>query len=279
MGQYYYLVSSLPELSQVDSFSQHPYPLFHQLAQEELSVPDYRALRSMFLLHDVSNLAQFIVGKKQNNQIEFQTPSLYEIHDFMNGDELIPVFEDILWEYQEHPDSPSFLHPQEFILQRLMEALVQGEVKPQDDFVQQHLIWEMRERNLALALSRRQAGLPYHDDIVVFDDFSQKIATDPSSDFGLGGDLEHCSMMLDTFVQNQPFSGEKILTDLRWLRLSETLDVQPFHRNAVLSYAVKIADVERWLFLSPQEGKQRLDALLKGLHQQILDLTHQEVDA
>ena len=84
------------------------------------------------------------------------------------------------------------------------------------------------------------------------------------------------SDLIDIYGSASPLAVEKAITAARWAWLDDTVDYRLFSREAVFAYAVKIADVERWLIITPEEGRKKLDELLNQLHLDIRKMTREE---
>ena len=84
------------------------------------------------------------------------------------------------------------------------------------------------------------------------------------------------SDLIDLYEGSSPLEIEKATTAARWKWLDEAVGYNLFSKEAVFAYAVKIADVERWLTLTPEEGRVKLDELLEQLHQNIKKITREE---
>ncbi len=280
MSQYYYLVSSLVELTLDQGFQKHPYPVFDEFAREELSTDDYADLRKCFLLNDVSNFSAALRSESSDSEITFRNPSCYGIEELTGGlidpDTLFSFLSDFIWDLQSERRISIGMSEENELLLRMMDAVSSGDEPQISGFPRDYLIFEMQLRNLTTALSRRSEGQAFTDDIIPFDYFSGKIAASQAADFGLGGELGVMSELIDLYGTASPLTIERTVSAVRWAWLDEAVDYQLFSREAVFAYAVKIADVERWLAVSPEEGRQKLDQLLEMLHQNIRKMTREE---
>lgn len=280
MAQYYYLVSSLTELALDEGFQKHPYPVFEGFVREELNTLDYADLRKCFLLNDVSNFTAALKSTSSDMEIIFRKPSCYSQEELEEGlidpDTLFPFMADFIWDIKSERRMFPGISEENELLRRMMVDVSAGEEPLISGFPRDYLEFEMRLRNLITALSCRSEGQPFTEDIIPFDHFSGNITVSQAADFGLGGDLGVMSDLIDIYGSTSPLAVEKAVTAVRWAWLDETVDYHFFSREAVYAYAVKIADVERWLTITPEEGRKKLDELLNQLHQDIRKMTREE---
>lgn len=268
----------MPELSLGEDFHSHPYPVFEGFVSEELSAADYAELRKCFILNDIRNLSSAL--KNSGSPETFCTPSYYRADELAEGlndpDTLFPFLADFVWDIRaEKRQLPSMSEENE-LLNRMMELISESDKAPFSGFPRDYLIFEMQLRNLTTALAGRSENHDYLDDIIPFDDFSSKIAVNQAADFGLGGELGNMAALLDMYGSASPLEIEQSITAVRWAWLDERVDYHIFSKEAVFAFSVKIADVERWLDLSPEQGRKQLDKLLEQLHQDIRKMTREE---
>ena len=269
MALYYYLISSLPELSFTDDFQKHPYPEFEAFAGEELEENDHRAMRLCFLFNDILNL----LAASKDPPGEALYPAYYDPADLAEGledpDRLFPF----MGEFIRRLRTGELSGPEPVLRRELfgdmMRALGDRQIPGLQEFVHDFLIFEARLKNLAAALTLRAAGKAIAPGVVPFDHFSLMIRENPSPDFGLAGELGSSDSLIEDANELSPLEFESRLIDARWRWLDEAVEGRIFSAAAVQAVAVKIADVHRWISLSPQAGKAKLDQIMGQLHQQL----------
>jgi len=280
LAQYYYLVSSLVELALDEGFQKHPYPVFHDFVREELSEADYAVLHQCFLLNDVPNIVSALKSKSSGVNGDFIQPAYYGSEALSEGlfdpDLLFPFLSDFIWDYRAEKRMYPGISEENELLRRMMETISSGDEPLISGFPRTFLVFEMHLRNLAMALSHRAGDRPFTEQLIPFDFFSEKISSSQAADFGLGGDLGVLSGLIELHESSSALEIEKAITDIRWKWLDEAVGSDVFSRDAVFAYAIKIADVERWLTLTPEEGREQLDKLLEQLHQNIKKMTREE---
>ena len=58
---------------------------------------------------------------------------------------------------------------------------------------------------------------------------------------------------------------KKSVEEIRWNWLDEKMEFNYFSAIAVFIYAIKLASVERWMFLSEEKGQEMLDKLINQI--------------
>lgn len=264
MTQYYYLVSSLPELASDTLFEKHPYPIFEEFAREELHPADYADMRKCFLLNDASN----INSRLGEFPSAMKSPSFYTEGELEDGlkepDELFEFFSEFIWDIRLERQNP--LSTKNELLSRMMTALGAEEESVIRGFPREYLIFKAQLMNLKTALACRKDGRPY--DIFPFDYFTQRIGLSQAPDFGIGDELGVMEPLIDAFADSSALDIERTITETSWAWLDERIGYEHFSREAVFSFAIRIADVERWLTITPAGGRQMLNELLANLHQE-----------
>jgi hypothetical protein len=77
---------------------------------------------------------------------------------------------------------------------------------------------------------------------------------------GVDSSIEHG--VSEAFARPDPLERELALDRLRWRRLLELSGTDPFAGRAVLSYAVRLAIVERWARMDGEAGSQSAESLV-----------------
>ena len=255
-GEYYYLISSLPDISIAYEHAK-AFPGFFEFCREQMKPADFKNLRKCFLFNDIQNVCKF---KKEGDV--YQSPSYYDKEDFLENladpDRFLPFisgfFYDRSKEVKRFPGMPGI----DELLWRFYETL--------DDiaggFVRDYFLFELNLRNYCAALSLRTRGLEYKKKIIGSDYFSGQIAHSSAPDFGLGGEFSDFAPLLETFGKAGPLELEKTIEDIRFHWLDEAVSYRYFSAEAVCALAIKLNSAERWLKLDPEKGREILDEIL-----------------
>jgi hypothetical protein len=111
--------------------------------------------------------------------------------------------------------------------------------------------WTNRETQLRNALSRERASRAHAD-----------AAPWKRDHEGFQPDIE--SAAAHAFGLPDPLQRERSLDAFRWRVIEELQGTDEFSGDAVLAYALKLRIALRWAAISPEQGKQRADAILEN---------------
>ena len=256
--EYYYLIASLPNLVGPEENVNHPFPGFLEFCREQMPPLDFDLLNSCFLLNDVKNVSRYA-----QNVGNYFTPSYYSREFFdealVDKDLFLPFISDFFFDL----DAGTRMYPNVSSENELLIRLFENIEDHFDSFVRDYLCFELHCRNIWTALSHMSLDLDYTGEVIPADFISERIERSYAPDFGLGGDIGFFEPILDRFGRTDPIEIEKSIERIRWSWLDEAVGYRMFSRDAVISYAIKLQSVERWLRLSPDEGRRMLDVLIQ----------------
>lgn len=254
---YYYLISSVPELL-LGEQQKHPFQGFLDFCREELTPDDYSALKKFFLFNDFQNIINY-----KTEEDPFLSPSFYSretIVESQNDPDLFfPFISDFLFDLLNDKRKHKELQAEDELLWNFYDHI--DEVA--DGFIKEYFLFELHLRNLCTALSHRTLSLEYKKIIIPGDYISEQMAHSSAPDFGLGGEIGVLEPLLDMFGKAEPLEIEKEIERIRWKWLDEALGYHIFSNNAVFANAVKINSVERWLKMKPEVGRELLNELIE----------------
>jgi hypothetical protein len=256
--EYHYLIASLPDLLSPEENTEHPFPEFLDFCREQMTPSDIDLLNCCFILNDIKNVCRYAA-----KEADYITPSYYSQEFFdealMDKDLFLPFISDFLFDLDAGTRVYPDVSPENELLIRLFENIESHF----DSFIRDYLYFELHCRNICTALSHRALGLDYGGKIISADFISERIEQSNAPDFGLGGEIGLFEPILDQFGKTDPIEIEKTIEQIRWHWLDEAVGHRMFTRDAVISYAIKLQSVERWLKLLPVEGKRMLDVLIQ----------------
>jgi len=280
LAEYPYLASSLPDLLDPEGVGEHPFSAFDAFAREELREGDYRRMRGCFITADVINLLRRLRSSNPEAPPRLLEPSFFTPEELAEGlgdsDRFPEPFAEFLWAWRNERLHLEGRSPETVLGESLMSWIVTDGRPLLGNFTRDFVIWDMHRRNIATALAGRSADMDYRKDIIVFDDWSSRVAESGAPDFGWGGELGRFASMVDHYESDSPLEREQRATRVRWDWLDDRCAGRPFEAETIAAVAVKIADVERWLVLSPDEGRRRLDEIVESLHHDIRKLALEE---
>lgn len=258
--EYYYLVSSLPELIGHDEGSKHPYPVFFDFCREELDPVDLRRLNLCSLFNDIVNVCNY---RDEND--DYTSPSFYKREEFeealVDNDLFFPFIQEFLDDESNGARRYPKLVREDELLWRMFERI--EELDGGGEFIEGYFRFELHNRNMGIALSHRALSEEYSDLIITADFISERIAQSTSQDFGLGGEIGEFEPIFAMYGKADPIEIEHRIEEIRWKWLDETVGYRVFSPEAVFTFGIKLKSVERWLELTPERGRSMLDTLIR----------------
>ena len=259
--QYYYLVAGLQDIA-LDShkliFRQRA---FRDELKASLHPDDYRLVKKLFLPSDNINLLNLL----QKNDKAFLEEGIY-------------TKEELLENIREPHSLPRYM--QQFIEAfKAKEPIYQGMSRENElsslfleemlqlrnAFLRDWFCFDMRLRNITTALVARKHKLPYENQIIGQDEFSETIRRSHARDFGLSSEFDAMEELMGIVRNDDVQQREKEIDQLRWQYLDEAVFFHYFTIERVLAYTIKLGLVERWMALEKDHGRELFKKLLDEL--------------
>jgi len=259
--QYYYLVSSLYDLIIDNGREQFAFDDFFDLCESELNSKDFRDFKMMFLFNDIKNSVGY---KKQGDK--FITPSFYSESEFLENlkdtDSFLPFLSDFFYNKTSGKKNESPLSEIDNLTLLFYEDL-DGTVT--NSFIKDYYIFELNLKNINVAISLRKNGIDFKNKIIPYGDHFDFLLKNNSPDFGLVNEFTFIERLLSIYDKNHLIEIEKTIEEIRWDYLDSMCEGDTFGLVNILSYAIKMVSVKRWLSLSKERGKELLNRLVKEI--------------
>lgn len=269
---YYFLVAGLPEIDfdrprECPSFSD-----FTALAKEQLTPSDILLFEKIQHTIDIPNLAillekvegPFTEGglyEKETLREGIHNPDIFppymrKVIEAWHAD--IPVFHNITWEDQLH-----------WLFYEAME-------EAGNRFLERWFAFELTLNNLLAVMSCSEFNVPIErrmaerientcaQAVITRNEAAEAIVKSSTPDFSLSPIFPLASHIL-SLDRRDVENFEKIIDRIRWDWLDEETAHNYFDIDFILAYGLKIRILDRWKRLTPEAGKERLEALLHSL--------------
>ncbi|HOV13060.1 MAG TPA: DUF2764 family protein [Spirochaetota bacterium] len=257
MKQYYYLVSSLYDLIIDGGKGLFSFDDFFDLCESQLDEDDYLDLKKMFLFNDIKNAVNY---KKQGDK--YITPAFYSEEDFLENlkdtDTFLPFLSEFFYNRSVNKKNDSHLNEIDSLTLLFYENI--DLIK--NEFLRDYYIFELNLKNINIALSLRKNGVDYKEKIIPYGDFFEYLLKNNTPDFGLSNEFIFMEKLVAVYEKNHLIEIEKTIEDARWDYLDSACEGDAFGLNNILSYAVKLQSVRRWLSLSKERGEELLNRLI-----------------
>ncbi len=264
-SQYYYLASSLIDLS-LDS-TKMPMEIneFINFCSEEMNKKDFDDLKKLFIFNDIQNTI-----KQQENNYPFIKPSYYTEDDFIENLKDTDTFFQFLAEYFYNKKNEKKVYPKLLEIDEIFQLLYLFLDKFCSDFLNEFFLFEQNLRNITTGLSSKLNDLTSHDKIIADQEgISELIKKSTSQDFGLSKSIYYIEKLVDVYKSNDLIKIEKTIEEIRWEWLDEKIENSFFSADYIFVYAIKLASLERWINLSDKKGEEQLNIIIENITENI----------
>jgi hypothetical protein len=271
-AQYYYLVSSFPELSIDDKKTSFTYDSFLADCSAVLSPEDYQTLKHIRTVIDHKNIAAILNGSTS----VFDTSGNYTqeyLSEELKVPDALPVYiQDFIVQHKEgKPPFPGYT-----VEDQLNRLFLDSVKELKEGFVSQWFAFESSLRNILAALNVRYLHEHAADDdipvtlesgILGDDDITEFLKKSNAPDFALSGLVPWIEKII-RFDRSDIAGFELFIDKLRWEMAEELGLFSYFSLEAVLVYSIKLSIVLRWKKMDAEAGKEIFinlsNALLSG---------------
>jgi hypothetical protein len=271
MKDYYYLLSSLPDLS----WGKEKYNLDPDAAiltiRENLEGRDLKLFHYLLYPNDNRNLISAIAQKRKLRSPfgYFYQPAVFPeevITSYSRNQDQLPDYMKKFLEDLEGNRSGDSIRS----LEKLLFDLFYQEVRATgDDFLQRYFEFEKTLRKIVTAINGRKYSFPVAEELWGEDELNQKLTRGSASDFGLSEEYTFIPALLDASDNKDPLVSERLYDQLLWEYVDELVKFSFFNTHKVLGYTVHLLMVYRWMHLSEEEGQEKLNTMVQEIMQQI----------
>ena len=255
MGNYYYIISGLPDIGFDDSKAAFTVEQFREEVYEALSAADRKVMDILLLEDECRNL----IGSER----------MEELMALVNAGETapkdVPAF--IYTFVQEWVDE-SWRQKAAFAEDRLWSLFYEYAMSASNGFVRKWYEFNLDLNNIISAITARKYNLDIQKVIVGSNDTAHALRTSGARDWGLSQELE-CFEDVVRLTEEGDLSQRERKTDLiRWRWLEDNTFFNYFTVEKLFSYMVRLGMVERWSGLDKEKGQQLFRELIGTLKDQ-----------
>jgi len=263
--QYYYLLSGLYDISLDMEKVGHTLLDVWQLCEEEMTPTDFDGLKSLFLFNDIANAVNY--GRPD---FEYRYPAYYTREEFEENMKDSESFLPFLAEYWFAYHNERRLYPELLPEEELTVLLYEHLEEFADPFVREYYEREAHLRNIKAGLAARRVQRPMERSMLPVGEFADLMRRSSSPDFGVGGEFDFIERANQMYEEGRLLEMELLFDEVRWKWLEERVMLEPFSSHEVYSYVLRLALVQRWLSLSADEGKKKLEKLVASIESKIV---------
>ena len=253
MGNYYYIISGLPDIGFDDSKAAYTVEQFREEAYASLSAQDRKVMDILMLENECRNL----IGSERMEELIAQVKA------------------------DETPDAPAFICTfvkewiddswrlkAAFAEDRLWSLFYEYAMGSSNGFVRKWYEFNLDMNNIMAAITARKYNLDMQKVIVGSNDTANALRTSGARDWGLSQEVE-CFEDVARLAEESDLSQRERKADmLRWRWLEDNTFFHYFSVERLFSFMVRLSMVERWSSLDREAGQKLFRKLIGDLKEQ-----------
>lgn len=267
MGNYYYLMASLPDISLEDAKEAKSVASFKEELDETLSDKDKRLLFLFYLKYDCLNL----IARLENPNAEINGLGNYSSEQLLDlitsAKEMnfnvhrYPSFLSIFArEYSYNKDKEGYF-PKDAIIYEYYKYMMTCPNRMVADWASMNL----DINNILTALIARKNGWNVGDYIQGDNVVCEMLRNNNAKDFGLSYEYEYITDLMKIVDCEDPVEKEKRIDALKWIWLEERTFMDIFSIESVFAYICKLELLERWDKLDVENGRDTFRQIIENL--------------
>lgn len=258
---YYYLITSLPELSLADKNPGYDVLSFREYAREHLSASDSRLLNILYYPFDIENL---IILIKDTDKPWRQAGSFSreELQHMLSEPELMPAFlQSFVAETQKKWD---VMTPKALLNVATTFFIDWSHTLP-NAFLKRWLLFDQNLKNLLIWLNSHKFGLDPNEEVLGNHDEAEYLRNTKAGELNLKTWDFQFREAVHHFDNPDIAVREMIINEMRWHYLEELIQPYSFGVEHLLAFAIRLQLINRNLTDADDAGRKRLDELIDGI--------------
>lgn len=262
---YFYLISSLPEM--VLDQSRAPYTMVDFVAQleEALEPDDFKLVRILLRPHDNRNLL-LLLGEQSGDWDTLGQFSEAEMQEALKAENGLPEY---MHRFYRAYQSEQPIHPEQSWTNQLSGLYYWAALRQTEGFLHDWLVFERGLRNILAAWNIRHYALQGEGQLIGQGENIEALKKSRARDFGLGTDYPYLPKLLNQLEREDLMIREKDIDRVQWNYIDEQLTFHYFSIEVVLGYLLQLRMLQRWLSLDPQAGQERVRSFISEMEQKI----------
>ena len=255
MGNYYYIVSGLPDISFDDSKAAMTLKQFRDEVFKSLSAADRKVMDILLLEDECRNL----IGSERMDEL------MADVKAQEPCPEGVPQF---MYQFVQEWVDDSWREKAAFAEDRLWSLFYEYAMNSTNGFVRRWYEFNMDVNNIQSAITARKYNLDMQKVIVGQNDTAHALRTSGARDWGLSQELDYFDDVVRLLEEEDLAHRERRADILRWNWLEENTFFNFFTVEKLFSYMVRLEMVERWSSLDKEEGQKLFRKLIGTLKDQ-----------
>ena len=255
MGQYYYLIAGLADISLDDSKVPASIESLRAELYDALDAAD-RKVMDLLLIEDE---CRSLIGSERMEQL---------VADVKAGEaprKDVPAF---MYTFAQEWVDESWREKAAFAEDRLWSLFYEYAMGSGNEFVRRWYEFNLDLNNIASAITARKYNLDIQKVVVGSNATAQALRTSGARDWGLSQELDYFDDVVRLADESDLSQRERKTDLLRWNWLEENTFFNYFTVEKLFSYMVRLSMVQRWTTLDREAGQQLFRKLIGDLKEQ-----------
>lgn len=260
MGNYYYLIAGLPDLTLEDHKLNFTTATFKEELYSQLTAKDKRLIDLFYLKFDNANLLKLLNNKEAqiDERGNFTSDELLRIITEVKNDNRVEKKEcpeyiiTFLHEYFSN-EAPNNGYEQE---NQLTTLYYSHAMRCRNKFVAAWFSFNLTVNNILLALIARKYKLEIANNLIGQGEVVESLSTSGAKDFGLTIELPFFDDLQKIADVEDLLEREKRIDQLKWKWIEEHTFFNYFSVEKLFAFLLMIEMVERWLALDKERGRE-----------------------
>lgn len=284
MGQYYYLVTGLPEISLDDSKLSFSVADFKKVIYPQLTLLDKKVADLFFLRYDNENVLKLLKNPEAatDDRGNFSAQTFTDIFNQLDrkaeleaedNDKKVKVKFGPIPAYlksfiesnykKEEDDDPVLIED------RLAAAYYAHAMSCGNEFMRSWFEFNLNVSNIMIAVTARKHKMALANIIVGQTPVCEALRTSAQRDFGLSQELDYLDQVLKIADLDDLVERERKLDQLRWKWLEDRAFFEYFSVERLMTFLLETDMVERWLLLDKEKGNQMFRQIISDLKDEV----------
>ena len=243
---YYYLISSLPELSpQMDTSKLDFTELFDSI-NRNLSKQDIHLFKYLIYPNDLYNLLNVLSEKHQNmSAVDFKTPSVFEAEEVESYKKNKANFSDFINDFlSQNEDRLSVMSRRE-MEDAMQERFYEEVFELNNAFLTRYYKFNRTLKSIIAAYNFNTYDFLSTPKIQDVDRLILQLGPGKSPSASLLKDYEFLEKLIAVLSEDQPEQSERLIDQVIWDFLDDS-SAEPFSSEYVFAYTIKLQLLKRW---------------------------------
>jgi hypothetical protein len=270
--QYYYLVSSLPELVFDADSKSFDFQQFKEYVLEHIEANDAELVHALFYGADNENLLSLLYSEEK----EWNTAGRYsrrELEDVLQGTDTVsgiklpPYMREFLIRFENVETEQKQRLDKAAAEQLLLELFYREMESRPNKFISAIFTFERETGNIKAAYAGRKTGISVENILVGQDDINDALLKSNAPDFGLSRERDYAVELFHLIDTPDLLERERNLDLFRWRQIDEINTFEYFSIDAILGFMQKAATVNRWMKMDRETGSKMFEKMIRELRE------------